>query len=159
MTELFCGETGYQTPKLDTRAAIFKDNKILLVHEKNGTWSLPGGWRLTVESEPYFKKERPTALELRKGLYAPWFEVECEDGRLHLAFHESWALRLVCWAVAALAVAGMVAARVLAPNTGASIAPGVIALALLFWDFTRERRLMTAVSRFVREKILEEQAQ
>ena len=28
-----------------------------------------------------------------------------------------------------------------------------------FWDFTRERRLMTAVSRFVREKILEEQAQ
>ena len=59
----------------------------------------------------------------------------------------------------ALAVAGMVAARVLAPNTGASIAPGVIALALLFWDFTRERRLMTAVSRFVREKILEEQAQ
>ena len=42
--DLFCCETGYQTPKLDTRAAIFKDNKILLVHEKNGTWSLPGGW-------------------------------------------------------------------------------------------------------------------
>lgn len=42
--ELFCNEIGYQTPKIDTRAAIFKDNKILLVHEKNGTWSLPGGW-------------------------------------------------------------------------------------------------------------------
>ncbi|MCC8151726.1 MAG: NUDIX hydrolase N-terminal domain-containing protein [Lachnospiraceae bacterium] len=42
--DLFCCETGYQTPKLDTRAAIFEDNKILLVHEKNGTWSLPGGW-------------------------------------------------------------------------------------------------------------------
>ena len=42
--ELFCNETGYQTPKLDTRAAIFKDNKILLVKENNGTWSLPGGW-------------------------------------------------------------------------------------------------------------------
>ncbi len=41
---LFCNETGYQTPKIDTRAAIFKDNKILLVHENNGTWSLPGGW-------------------------------------------------------------------------------------------------------------------
>ena len=112
-----------------------------------------------MESEPYYKKERPTVLELKKGFYAPWFDIECEDGRLHLAFHESWALRLVCWAVAALAVAGMVAARVLAPNTGASIAPGVIALALLFWDFTRERRVMAAVSRFVREKILEEQAQ
>ncbi len=41
---LFCNETGYQTPKVDTRAAIFKDGKILLVHENNGTWSLPGGW-------------------------------------------------------------------------------------------------------------------
>lgn len=42
--DLFCNETGYQTPKIDTRAAIFQDDKILLVHEKNGTWSLPGGW-------------------------------------------------------------------------------------------------------------------
>lgn len=41
---LFCCETGYQTPKLDTRAAIFRDDRILLVQEKNGTWSLPGGW-------------------------------------------------------------------------------------------------------------------
>lgn len=42
--DLFCGDIGYQTPKLDTRAAIFQDNKILLVRENNGTWSLPGGW-------------------------------------------------------------------------------------------------------------------
>ena len=42
--DLFCNETGYQTPKIDTRAVIFKDNKILLTHENNGTWSLPGGW-------------------------------------------------------------------------------------------------------------------
>lgn len=42
--DLFCNETGYQTPKVDTRATIFEDGKILLVHEKNGTWSLPGGW-------------------------------------------------------------------------------------------------------------------
>lgn len=41
---LFCNEIGYQTPKIDTRAAIFKDDKILLVQEKDGTWSLPGGW-------------------------------------------------------------------------------------------------------------------
>ena len=47
---LFCSETGYQTPKIDTRAAIFKDNKILLVHENNGTWSLPGGWCDVLES-------------------------------------------------------------------------------------------------------------
>ena len=41
---LFCNETGYQTPKIDTRAAVFNNGKILLVHESNGTWSLPGGW-------------------------------------------------------------------------------------------------------------------
>ena len=42
--ELFCNEVGYQTPKLATRAAIFKDDKILLVQENDGTWSIPGGW-------------------------------------------------------------------------------------------------------------------
>ena len=41
---LFCGESGYQTPKLDTRAAIFESGKILLVRENSGKWSLPGGW-------------------------------------------------------------------------------------------------------------------
>ena len=41
---LFCNEQGYQTPKIDTRAALFQDGKILLVHENNGTWALPGGW-------------------------------------------------------------------------------------------------------------------
>lgn len=42
--DLFCNESGYQTPKIDTRAAIFEKNKILLVRENNGKWSLPGGW-------------------------------------------------------------------------------------------------------------------
>lgn len=41
---IFCCETGYQTPKLDTRAALFEDGKILLVRENDGKWSLPGGW-------------------------------------------------------------------------------------------------------------------
>ena len=40
---LFCGDEGYQTPKVDTRAAIFRNGKILLVCEK-GKWSMPGGW-------------------------------------------------------------------------------------------------------------------
>ena len=43
--ELFANETGYATPKVDIRAVIFKDNKILMVRENNdGDWSLPGGW-------------------------------------------------------------------------------------------------------------------
>ena len=48
--DLFCNETGYQTPKIDTRAVIFKNKKILLVRENNGTWSLPGGWCDVLES-------------------------------------------------------------------------------------------------------------
>ena len=42
--DLFCNEIGYQTPKIDTRAAVFEDERILLVRENNGKWSLPGGW-------------------------------------------------------------------------------------------------------------------
>lgn len=42
---LFLGDEGYQTPKIDTRAAIFKGEKILLVREsRSQEWSLPGGW-------------------------------------------------------------------------------------------------------------------
>lgn len=42
---LFAGETGYQTPKVDVRAAVFKEDKILLVQEgPDMKWCMPGGW-------------------------------------------------------------------------------------------------------------------
>ncbi len=41
---LFLNESGYQTPKIATRAAIFENDKILLVQESDGRWVLPGGW-------------------------------------------------------------------------------------------------------------------
>lgn len=42
---LFSNEDGYQTPKLATRAAIFKNNQLLMVHETTDSqWSMPGGW-------------------------------------------------------------------------------------------------------------------
>lgn len=44
VTEIFCADSGYQTPKVDTRAAVFRDGKILLVRESDGRWALPGGW-------------------------------------------------------------------------------------------------------------------
>ena len=40
---LFCNDTGYQTPKLDTRAAIFDDGKILLARDRDSRWTMPGG--------------------------------------------------------------------------------------------------------------------
>ncbi len=42
---LMTQETGYQTPKVDSRGAVFRDGQILLVRERaDGRWSLPGGW-------------------------------------------------------------------------------------------------------------------
>ncbi len=43
--DLFASDTGYPTPKVDVRAAIFRDDRILLVKERlDGMWSMPGGW-------------------------------------------------------------------------------------------------------------------
>jgi ADP-ribose pyrophosphatase YjhB (NUDIX family) len=43
--DLFASETGYQTPKVDIRASVFNNDRILMVREKvDGSWSLPGGW-------------------------------------------------------------------------------------------------------------------
>lgn len=46
LIELFAAQTGHATPKIDVRAAIFRDDKILMVQEisDNRRWTLPGGW-------------------------------------------------------------------------------------------------------------------
>lgn len=51
VAQFFATESGYATPKVDVRAAIFKDDAILLVKEKvDGGWTLPGGWADVCES-------------------------------------------------------------------------------------------------------------
>jgi ADP-ribose pyrophosphatase YjhB (NUDIX family) len=43
--DLFASEKGYQTPKVDIRAVVFREGKILMVKESiDGLWTLPGGW-------------------------------------------------------------------------------------------------------------------
>jgi ADP-ribose pyrophosphatase YjhB (NUDIX family) len=43
--DLFKGDVGYATPKVDVRAAVFDRDRILLVREReDGCWTLPGGW-------------------------------------------------------------------------------------------------------------------
>ncbi len=38
-------QRGYATPKVDVRAAVFQNNQVLLVRERqDGRWSLPGGY-------------------------------------------------------------------------------------------------------------------
>lgn len=76
--DLFCNEKGFQTPKIETRAAIFEGDKILLVKESDGLWTLPGGWvdqmqtvKANVEKEAFeeagafVKAERIIALHDR----------------------------------------------------------------------------------------------
>ncbi|HET6887236.1 MAG TPA: NUDIX hydrolase [Candidatus Udaeobacter sp.] len=41
---MFGRETGPATPKIDVRAAVISENKILLVRERGDGWTLPGGW-------------------------------------------------------------------------------------------------------------------
>src|ERR671916_2446820 len=49
--DLLALETGPATPKVDVRAAVFREERILLVKEPGeGGWSLPGGWADVGES-------------------------------------------------------------------------------------------------------------
>ena len=45
LATLFASQVGHATPKIDTRAAIFQGDTVLLVQgSDDGEWSLPGGW-------------------------------------------------------------------------------------------------------------------
>lgn len=62
--DLFAKDVGYATPKVDVRAAVFQDNKILLVRERSdgGRWTLPGGW-VDVGEPPSLAVEREVLEE------------------------------------------------------------------------------------------------
>ncbi|MEO0468758.1 MAG: NUDIX hydrolase [Bacteroidota bacterium] len=75
--ELFASGTRYPTPKVDIRAAVFRDEKILMVREEdNGRWSLPGGWAdigLTPSENAVKEVHEETGLEVRPvRLIAVW---------------------------------------------------------------------------------------
>jgi len=56
-------EVGYATPKVDVRAAVFREGRILLVLEReDGRWTLPGGWA-DVGDAPSEAAERETREE------------------------------------------------------------------------------------------------
>lgn len=60
---VFSLEPGYATPKVDIRAAVVRDGRILLVREKaDGKWAMPGGWA-DVGDRPSETAERETQEE------------------------------------------------------------------------------------------------
>ena len=45
LLDMFSLDKGYRTPKVGLRAAVFQDDRILMVRETHdGRWSMPGGW-------------------------------------------------------------------------------------------------------------------
>lgn len=61
--KMFAVQDGYATPKVDVRAAAFRDGKILLVREAaDGLWTLPGGWA-DVNDAPHDAVEREVREE------------------------------------------------------------------------------------------------
>ena len=88
----FCNETGYQTPKLATRAAVFQGDRVLLVQEPRG-WALPGGWvdYDTSVKESAVKEVREEAgLEVRAGRV-----VAVLDGERHHTTPYPWKVCIV----------------------------------------------------------------
>ena len=78
----FTAETGYQTPKMDSRSVCFRDGKILLVQEKNGLWAIPGGW-IDVDkklSENLIKE----AQEEAGAVVEPDFVIALHDWKSHI---------------------------------------------------------------------------
>ena len=82
--DLFCNEVGYQTPKIDTRAAIFENNKILLIQESNGKWALPGGWadvHLSVKENVLKEVKEEAGIEASAEMIVALLDVTKNQGK------------------------------------------------------------------------------
>ena len=67
--KLFASQSGYATPKVDVRAVVAQNGKLLFMRESHdGRWSLPGGWADIGES--------PSQIAEREVLEETGYEVE-----------------------------------------------------------------------------------
>lgn len=105
-TDLFKKQTGYATPKVDVRGAVFKAGEILLVRERSdGCWSLPGGWA-DVNDPPSVAVLRElreeTGYEARCTKLAAVLDRDAHYHEDHRPFH-SYKLMFLCETVGAAA--------------------------------------------------------
>ena len=79
--EVFKLEKGYLTPKVDVRAVIFSESKILLVKETiDGKWALPGGWAdvgLTASEVVVKEVKEESGMEVRAEKLLAVFDKKC----------------------------------------------------------------------------------
>ena len=96
--QTFLSQEGYATPKVDVRAAVFKEDKILMVQERmDGNWSIPGGYADI--------NERPSAMVEREVMEESGFIVkatklagvyESNQNRLPLTVFHAYKLVFLC---------------------------------------------------------------
>jgi ADP-ribose pyrophosphatase YjhB (NUDIX family) len=86
----FAAERGYPTPKIDVRACVIVDDRILFVCEQDdGQWSMPGGWADVGESaaEAAVRETREEAgLHVRATKLVALYERERRGHPLHPEF-------------------------------------------------------------------------
>lgn len=95
---LWRNETGYVTPKVEVRGAVFRDGRVLLVRESaDGRWTLPGGWA-DVNESPSQAVEKEIGQE--SGFRARAVKLAAlYDRRLHghgPTLHHSWKAFFLC---------------------------------------------------------------
>lgn len=95
---LYSAERGYATPKVDVRAAVFRDGRILLVKERaDGGWTLPGGWA-DIGDSPGRAVERETreesGYEVRAVKLAAVYDRNRHEHTPHL--YHLWKLFFLC---------------------------------------------------------------
>ena len=94
----FTAQPGYATPKVDVRAAVVRDGRILLVQESSDRrWCMPGGWAdVGVE---------PAAMVVRETVEESGFEVEptklvgvfdANRGGVPLQFYHAYKVVMLC---------------------------------------------------------------
>ncbi len=88
---------GYATPKVDVRAAVIEQGKILMVRERiDGGWSLPGGWA-DVDDMPGNAAERETFEEAGYQVKAERLVGVYDANRLaEFRFHHAFKLVFLC---------------------------------------------------------------
>jgi len=100
LLELWSHDTGYVTPKVEVRGAIYQARKVLLVRERlDGLWTLPGGWVDVNESpsQAVLKEiEQESGYRARVLKLAALYDRQREiHGHGPLLFH-SWKAFFVC---------------------------------------------------------------
>jgi ADP-ribose pyrophosphatase YjhB (NUDIX family) len=95
---LWRNETGYVTPKIEVRGAVFRDDKVLLVRESaDRRWTLPGGWADVNESPSQAVEkeiEQESGFQARAVMLAALY-----DRKLHghgPTLHHSWKAFFLC---------------------------------------------------------------